>query len=619
MPRRLRTAVLGGLMAVVSIGVTWVHVPATALAATTWYTESSSTTNQLASMSCPSTTTCFSAGLFTIVRTTTAGSSWSTVYSGGDNFYGISCPTTSNCVAVGQQGQVLYTSNGGASWLAGSSGTTNSLEAVSCPDAAHCWAVGVLSTAIFSSDGGATWTAQNENAYVLWGLSCPTTTTCYGVGTVIEETSNGGATWTSRPTPAGDLYAVACPSTTTCVAVGNGNFAVVTNDGGATWASVTTPASTSTALEGITCTSTIVCYAVGGDPTSGVIIETNTGGASWFQDVSGTPNFLHGVSCPAAATCWAGGANGTIVTTINGPTFPSDQCTSPTLSVVDGYVGGVYVRLLAQQLDASTTWICVRIDNGTALNDGARVVVRSPSAGVGIPSADNNASACSATPGNAVPGPHPLLSATVGDPNNPPSFSVMLDTYSNSSGAAWLCLVAGSVQERIVITPPLTPGLPAVNVVQDPAGVHSPPPPQGGTYPSSTCQYGLGGTNTQLADLSVGGVPVSAFMWMPSGNVTDVCVRTGGPVGVGGLLSVNTNGFPGVNAQPIVSSDTSACTVQVLSVGSPAPLLVTRTPTGSNPVELCVTSGTTKNAIGLSVTGSPSLPSITWSPDPGTP
>jgi hypothetical protein len=44
----------------------------------------------------------------------------------------VSCPTASNCVAVGVDG-VILTTNGGSTWTARPSGTTELLYEVSCP------------------------------------------------------------------------------------------------------------------------------------------------------------------------------------------------------------------------------------------------------------------------------------------------------------------------------------------------------------------------------------------------------------------------------------------------------------------------------------------------------
>src|SRR5437867_5417225 len=78
-----------------------------------------------------------------------------------------------------------------------------------------------------------------------------------------------------------------------------------------------------------------------------------------------------------ASSSWtaAAAAVGTIVsvpvTLLNSaPTsYPSDLCTAGT-TAIDGWVGGVYVRLRAQQPNTQTEWVCLRVDAGLGASFG---------------------------------------------------------------------------------------------------------------------------------------------------------------------------------------------------------------------------------------------------------
>ena len=62
--------------------------------------------------------------------------------------------------AVGHQGTVLNTRDGGKTWTAQKSGTTKSIFAVSFADQNHGWACGDESTWLWTNNGGETWTAE---------------------------------------------------------------------------------------------------------------------------------------------------------------------------------------------------------------------------------------------------------------------------------------------------------------------------------------------------------------------------------------------------------------------------------------------------------------------------
>jgi photosystem II stability/assembly factor-like uncharacterized protein len=67
---------------------------------------------------------------------------------------------SSNGWAVGHNGTVLHTSDGGSSWEAQDSGTTVNLNSVTFTGLTQGWAVGQLGVIIHTSDGGLTWAAQ---------------------------------------------------------------------------------------------------------------------------------------------------------------------------------------------------------------------------------------------------------------------------------------------------------------------------------------------------------------------------------------------------------------------------------------------------------------------------
>jgi photosystem II stability/assembly factor-like uncharacterized protein len=63
--------------------------------------------------------------------------------------------------AVGYNGTILYTTDGGQSWLSQTSGTTNHLKRIQFVDSQDGWAVGDNGTILQTSNGGITWLAES--------------------------------------------------------------------------------------------------------------------------------------------------------------------------------------------------------------------------------------------------------------------------------------------------------------------------------------------------------------------------------------------------------------------------------------------------------------------------
>ncbi|MDI6840362.1 MAG: YCF48-related protein [bacterium] len=110
--------------------------------------------------------------------------------------------------AVGSLGTILYTTDGGSSWLYQSSEASTCLNDVDFVDTVTGWVVGREGTILYTEDGGLNWKAQESgtelslinvcfvdknNGWVIGGASDP----CLSVG-VILHTNNGGQNWQSQ-------------------------------------------------------------------------------------------------------------------------------------------------------------------------------------------------------------------------------------------------------------------------------------------------------------------------------------------------------------------------------------------------------------------------------------
>jgi hypothetical protein len=97
----------------------------------------------------------------TIVQTTDGGNNWVIQSSGTTNtLYGVSFTDLNQGTVVGASGTILRTTDGGNTWVGQTSGTTDGLLAVSFTDANTGTAVGETETIVRTIDGGNTWIGQ---------------------------------------------------------------------------------------------------------------------------------------------------------------------------------------------------------------------------------------------------------------------------------------------------------------------------------------------------------------------------------------------------------------------------------------------------------------------------
>jgi photosystem II stability/assembly factor-like uncharacterized protein len=275
--------------------------------------------NALFAISCPTTSTCFTAGDGgPILMTSDGGATWAsqTVVSG---LYSISCASTTACVAVGNQGAVWTTSSGGTAW---SSQTIaiSFLSGVSCPSAAICFAVGFGGAVYASANGGTSWSAQTSGTNSnLFAISCPSTSVCFGVGDngTIIGTSNGGSTWGPQ-FPAGavqsPLTSVSCATLQACTAVGQFgvNGVEISTADGTKWSF---PLTTDVPMSGVACFGAGQCVATQINGYVSIFNQDFPQAASTAE--SGA---LYAISCPATGACFAAGDYGVVVTTADGGT-----------------------------------------------------------------------------------------------------------------------------------------------------------------------------------------------------------------------------------------------------------------------------------------------------------
>jgi hypothetical protein len=272
---------------------------------------------------------------------------------------GIACPGSGLCLAVGaggtsDHGVVLSlrpdgTALGGATAAIPAGDAGSDFGDVACPTSTTCIAVGSRSWSSGPAEGSV---EANQGEVVLltidgtgvtpgppldiagveglWGIACPTTTTCLGVGTTTATPSSsmrhgvlvgltlgaaGVAVSQFQPLVGTDnLYDIACPTRTRCYAVADGNalglMVPLSVDGANATVGTIQPVPDMSGAEGIACPTSAACLVAGGNTVEGVAVPFAASGPGVafgpVQPIAGTSN-LGRVTCPTDTRCLAVG------------------------------------------------------------------------------------------------------------------------------------------------------------------------------------------------------------------------------------------------------------------------------------------------------------------------
>jgi YD repeat-containing protein len=208
----------------------------------------------------------------TVIGSVDGGQTWSDLYSEtqGQSLWGVACTDSSHVWAVGDCGEIVASTDGGATWRVQrrQGSYTNVLYDVSFPAGDHGWAVGSRGQILATADAGTTWRAQRSGtSRSLLGVSFVSETRGWAVGAkgTILTTSDGGAHWSRQRSGTDEaLRGVAFLAARVGWAVGGAGTILRTSDGGATWR-VTYRASRS--LTAVTCTKDGRVIAVGAHGT----------------------------------------------------------------------------------------------------------------------------------------------------------------------------------------------------------------------------------------------------------------------------------------------------------------------------------------------------------------
>lgn len=289
-------------------------------------------------------------------------------------------------VIVGDQGTILRSTDGGASWTTPASGTVMDLTSVNVHTSTQYWIGGAGGTVLFSNDGAQSWTdaspagivtplqvfsrtsglsyAVGENGTILkgeadligggfngvtWTTQTSGTTAnlhhgngsatglAYVVGDngTILKTLNGGTTWTAQTSGTSlHLYNYADIAEGADIVVGQQGIILKSTDAGTTWVQK---------LGGLTEdlydieTSVLNANFMVAVGSGGLILKSTDNGESWCMQESGTTAALTGVQLENNNVYYAVGSGGLVLKTTNG----GGSCTALPVELTrfEGYVG----------------------------------------------------------------------------------------------------------------------------------------------------------------------------------------------------------------------------------------------------------------------------------------
>lgn len=262
----------------------------------------------------------------TILKTNDGGNNWAYQNSGiNAQLMSVHFSDINYGWAVGGGGIILSTGDGGVNWVQQSSGSTEFLSSVFFIDSNIGWTVGGLwgiSTILKTTNGGSNWIPQtsgtNEWLQSVFFVDVNTGWTV-GSGGIILNTTNGGNNWNPQSSGTNnELYSVYFVDANIGLAVGDAGTILKTTNGGSTWSIKNS--GTSIGLKSVYFINNNIGWAVGHDMGAngeGTILKTNDGGNTWTTQII-DQNWFTSVYFTGPNIGWTACVGGSISFTDNG-------------------------------------------------------------------------------------------------------------------------------------------------------------------------------------------------------------------------------------------------------------------------------------------------------------
>lgn len=259
----------------------------------------------------------------TILRTTDGGMTWkSKITPSNIKYYSVNFINAANGFMVGRDYTdpnytnpgatcILKTTDGGEYWQQLMS--FNRLKTSRCiyfADIDHGWAVGDDGEIISTSDGGLTWKSNNIGSLTWFEVYFNDINHGWIVGQsgYIMRTTDGGRVWSTTIVSTNNLYSVSFVDTSVGWAAGANGTIIKTTDGGLTW--IEQLSEKDCFFKRIRFVDINNGYTVGCHG----IIKTTDGGTTWTRESTTSGGLLYGLSFIDLNNAWAVGEGGTIYT-----------------------------------------------------------------------------------------------------------------------------------------------------------------------------------------------------------------------------------------------------------------------------------------------------------------
>ncbi len=269
--------------------------------------------------------------------------------------------------AVGQQGKILFTNNGGADWIEQSSGTTNTLRSVFFINNNTGWTVGDNGRLLKTTDGGATWESKTSGtSSVLVSVYFTDQDTGWIVGTagVIRKTTDGGINWSSQQSGTlGFLTEVYLVNNNIGWCVGESGTILKTINSGTNWGNQTS--TTSENLWDVHFNDLVTGWAVGENNT---ILNTQNGGDKWFSQNNDINQDLYSVFFSDSSKGWIVGTDGIILRSENGGNKWIPQYTGVNYNLNSVYFSNSNVGYIA-----GSNGLILKTTNGGIITDSDKM------------------------------------------------------------------------------------------------------------------------------------------------------------------------------------------------------------------------------------------------------
>ncbi len=316
----------------------------------------------------------------TVLKTVNGGTVWAAVKNPTNtNLYATYFSDTATGYAVAEDNKIYKTTTGGTAWTSLTIETSTGLRGLCFTNAATGYAVGPDRSVLTTSNGGATWNAQsNGTRNLLFGVAFADSLVGWAVGDYgYLKTSNGGATWIPHFQGPGDLtffssriVNVQFLGPDTGYAVGQDRSVLKTTDGGSTWKRQTIPDNGKNSANICLWFQDTNVGFIGGE--DGTLLKTVNGGALWTQTKANTTQRINDFYFRNADTGYAAGMGGVLLKSTNGGLdwSPLKSGTTEALTSIcftkagNGYItAGVGHILMASRND--TAWGATTVSTST--------------------------------------------------------------------------------------------------------------------------------------------------------------------------------------------------------------------------------------------------------------